>query len=108
MNQPTTEEIIRRQLAENSVILYMKGTPENPECGYSGAAVKALKSTAKPFAYVNVLASPFIREKLPKISQWPTFPQLFINGELVGGSDIVVAMVADGSLLPMLDSVASA
>ncbi len=98
-----TEEIIRNQLAQNPVIIYMKGTPDTPECGFSGAAVAALKQTGKPFAYVNVLQAPFIRERLPAVSSWPTFPQLFIKGELIGGSDIVVAMVNDGSLLPMLE-----
>ncbi|MAR89786.1 MAG: Grx4 family monothiol glutaredoxin [Pseudomonadota bacterium] len=101
----TTEQIIRHQLAENPVIIYMKGTPEAPECGFSAAAVAALKQTAKPFAFVNVLQSPFIRERLPRISSWPTFPQLFIKGELIGGSDIIVAMVEDGSLLEMLNQV---
>lgn len=103
-NAPTsTEEIIRNQLAQNPVILYMKGSPEAPECGFSAAAVAALKQTGKPFAFVNILQAPFIRERLPKISNWPTFPQLFIKGELVGGSDIVVAMVNDGSLMTMLE-----
>ncbi|RLU02036.1 Grx4 family monothiol glutaredoxin [Ketobacter sp.] len=102
-NANSTEAVIKKQLADNPVILYMKGTPEAPECGFSGAAVAALKQTGKPFAYVNILQAPFIRERLPKVSNWPTFPQLFINGELVGGSDIVVAMVADGSLIPMLE-----
>ena len=81
----------------------MKGTPDAPECGYSGAAVAALKQTGKPFAFVNVLQSPFIRERLPRVSNWPTFPQLFVKGELIGGSDIIVAMVGDGSLMPMLE-----
>lgn len=102
-NPSSTEAVIKKQLAENPVILYMKGSPEAPECGFSGAAVAALKQTGKPFAYVNILQAPFIRERLPKISNWPTFPQLFIKGELVGGSDIVVAMVADGSLMTMLE-----
>ncbi|MEE2730226.1 MAG: Grx4 family monothiol glutaredoxin [Pseudomonadota bacterium] len=102
-NANSTEAVIKKQLADNPVILYMKGTPEAPECGFSGAAVAALKQTGKPFAYVNILQAPFIRERLPKVSSWPTFPQLFINGELVGGSDIVVAMVADGSLIAMLE-----
>jgi monothiol glutaredoxin len=97
-----TEARIRQQLAENPVILYMKGTPENPECGFSRAAVTALKEIGYPFAYTNVLAAPHIREKLPKISNWPTYPQLFVNGELVGGSDIVLAMQADGSLAALL------
>jgi len=100
----STEEIIRNQLAKNPVIIYMKGTPEAPECGFSAAAVAALKQTGKPFAFVNILQAPFIRERLPRISSWPTFPQLFINGELVGGSDIVVAMMNDGTLLPMLEA----
>ncbi len=99
-----TDERIAQQLSENPIILYMKGVPENPECGFSGKTVAALKSTGIPFAFVNVLASPFIREKLPKISKWPTFPQLFIKGELIGGCDIVEAMIEDGSLLPLLQA----
>ncbi|MHC8286943.1 Grx4 family monothiol glutaredoxin [Pseudomonas sp. XS1P51] len=97
-----TEARIRQQLAENPVILYMKGTPDNPECGFSRAAIIALKEMGCPFSYTNVLAAPHIREKLPTISNWPTYPQLFVNGELVGGSDIVLAMQADGSLAALL------
>ncbi len=102
MNTSPTVELIKKQLAENPVILYMKGTAEHPECGYSGAAVAALKNAGIVFSYVNVLQAPLIRERLPSISQWPTFPQLFINGELIGGSDIVCAAVADGSLQALL------
>lgn len=101
----TTEEKIRAQIAQNPVLLYMKGTPDAPECGYSGATVTALKKTGHEFAYVNVLAAPFIREKLPSISNWPTFPQLFVKGELIGGCDIVLQMVEDGSLDLLLDEV---
>ncbi len=100
----STETKIRKQIAENPILLYMKGTPENPECGYSAEAVKCIKSTGVAFNYVNVLASPFIREKLPSVSNWPTFPQLFVNGELVGGCDIVVEMTKDGSLAALLGS----
>lgn len=100
----STQDIIEKQLADNAVIIYMKGVPSAPECGFSAKAVGILNSTGVPFAYVNVLQAPFIREKLPKISKWPTFPQLFINGELVGGCDIVEAMFNDGSLLPMLQA----
>lgn len=100
----TTEEKIRKQLADHSIILYMKGIPAKPECGFSAKTVGILNATNIPFAYVNVLAAPFIREKLPKISHWPTYPQLFVNGELVGGCDIVEAMSNDGSLLPLLQS----
>jgi monothiol glutaredoxin len=100
----TTEEKIRSQLSDNPIIIYMKGVPENPECGFSGKAVMALNETGVPYAYVNVLQAPFIREKLPKISHWPTFPQLFVNGELVGGADIVEEMSKAGTLKPLLES----
>ena len=93
-----TEEKIRKQIADNRVILYMKGTPENPQCGFSLAAVQALKQTGIEYAYVNVLQAPFIRERLPRVSQWPTYPQLFVEGQLVGGSDIICDMVEQGSL----------
>ncbi len=100
----TTEEKIKKQLADHAIILYMKGIPTNPECGFSAKTVGILNATTIPFAFVNVLAAPFIREKLPKMSHWPTFPQLFVNGELVGGCDIVEAMSNDGSLLALLQS----
>ncbi len=99
-----TEDKIKAQLAENPVILYMKGIPDAPECGFSANAVAALKSTGVAFAYVNVLAAPFIREKLPSISEWPTFPQLFVNGELVGGSDIIVDLAESGELKALLST----
>jgi len=98
----TTEEKIRKQLSENRIILYMKGVPEAPECGFSARTVAAIKSTGFDFAYVNILAAPFIREKLPKISDWPTYPQLFVNGELIGGCDIVVDMAESGELKSLL------
>ena len=104
----TTEEKIRSQISDNPVLLYMKGTPDNPECGYSGATVKAIKATGKPFNYVNVLAAPFIREKLPSISNWPTYPQLFVNGELIGGCDIVLEMQGNGDLSKLLDKAITA
>lgn len=100
----SVKEKILQQLAENPVIIYMKGVPSAPECGFSAKAVGILNETKIPFAYVNVLQSPFIREKLPSVSKWPTFPQLFIKGELVGGADIVEALYNDGSLLSMLQA----
>lgn len=103
-----TEDKIRQQLNENPIILYMKGVPKEPECGFSAKAVQVLNATEVPYAYVNVLTAPFIREKLPKISRWPTYPQLFVNGELVGGSDIIEQMFNDGSLQPLLDTAAIA
>jgi monothiol glutaredoxin len=99
-----TEEKIRAQLAENPIILYMKGTPDAPSCGFSAKAASVLKNTGIDFAYVNVLASPFIMEKLPEVSDFPTFPQLFIKGEIIGGSDIVEDMFNNGELMPMLES----
>lgn len=104
MNKPDIPELIRQQIAGNPVLLYMKGTPEAPECGFSAAAVKAMRTVKDEFAYVNVLAAPSIRERLPSVSGWPTFPQLFIAGELIGGSDIIVAMVADGTLKEALQT----
>jgi monothiol glutaredoxin len=102
----TTEEKIQQQLAENPIILYMKGTPEAPSCGFSAKAAAVLKSTGINFAYVNVLSSPFIMERLPNVSNWPTFPQLFIKGQIIGGSDIVEEMLNNGELLPMLQDAA--
>jgi monothiol glutaredoxin len=99
-----TEEKIRQQLADNAIILYMKGTPDNPSCGFSAKASSVLKSTGIDFAYVNILAAPFIMEKLPEVSDFPTFPQLFIKGEIIGGSDIVEAMYNSGELVPMLEA----
>lgn len=98
----TTKDKILKQLAENPIILYMKGVPTAPECGFSAKAAEILNLTGIPYAYVDVLKAPFIREKLPSVSKWPTFPQLFVNGELIGGADIVEAMDRDNSLLPLL------
>lgn len=97
-----TSDKIRRQIQENPVILYMKGSPAEPKCGFSAKAVAAMSTTGFDFAYVDVLAFPRIREALPEVSDFPTFPQLFINGEIIGGSDIIEAMLASGELLSML------
>lgn len=103
----TTEETIRQQLKDHTVIIYMKGTPDAPQCGFSARAVDALKSTGVTFASVDVLANPFIREKLPKISSWPTFPQIFVGGELIGGSDIVAELAQKGELKAVLTAAVS-
>jgi len=100
----TTKDKILKQLADNPIIIYMKGVPTAPECGFSGKAVDILNETKVPYAYVDVLKAPFIRDKLPSVSKWPTFPQLFINGELIGGADIIESMHNDGSLLPLLEA----
>jgi monothiol glutaredoxin len=94
---------IRQQLADNKVLLYMKGSPDFPQCGFSGQAVAALKAVGKPFAYVNIFEDPEIREGLKKFSNWPTFPQLYVNGELVGGADIVVEMYHSGELKELVE-----
>jgi monothiol glutaredoxin len=101
-----TEEKIRIQLAANPIIIYMKGIPTDPQCGFSAKSVGILNATNIPYAYVNVLTAPLIREKLPSISHSPTYPQLFVNGELVGGCDIIEEMSNNGSLLSLLTAAA--
>lgn len=100
--QVDINERIKQQLDENKVLLYMKGTPDFPQCGFSGQTVAALKAIGEPFSYVNIFEEPEIREGLKHYSNWPTFPQLYINGELVGGCDIVVEMYNSGELRDML------
>jgi monothiol glutaredoxin len=94
---------IKDQIDTNPVLLYMKGTPDFPQCGFSGQTVAALKAIGKPFAFVNIFEDPEIREGLKAYSNWPTFPQLYVNGELVGGCDIVVEMFHSGELKALLD-----
>jgi monothiol glutaredoxin len=102
MSSNKTLDKIQQQVTENAVMIYMKGTPDAPECGFSGKAVGYLKKTGVEFAYVNVLKSPFIYEYLPRFSQFPTFPQVFVGGELIGGSDIVEELYNSGELQAML------
>ena len=94
---------IKDQVESNPVIIYMKGTPQMPMCGFSSRASEALKQCNKEFAYVNIIADPEVHENLPRFSEWPTFPQLFINGELVGGCDIMMELSASGELQKMID-----
>lgn len=94
---------IKDQVQSQPVLLYMKGTPDFPQCGFSMRTVQVLKNLAVEFGHVNVLADPEIRANLPKYSNWPTFPQLFVNGELVGGCDITVEMYESGELQKLLD-----
>jgi monothiol glutaredoxin len=93
---------IRQQLAENRVMLYMKGTPDFPQCGFSGRAVQILDACGAEYAYLNIFEEPEIREGLKQYSNWPTYPQLFIDGELVGGSDIMLELFESGELQQML------
>lgn len=96
-------ERIRKQVTEHSVLLYMKGTPTFPQCGFSGKTVQILEICGASYAYVNIFEDPEVRENLRFFSNWPTFPQLFINGELVGGSDIVQEMFQNGELQKLLE-----
>ena len=96
-------ERIKQQIDSNPVLLYMKGTPDFPQCGFSGQTVAALKAIGKPFAYVNIFEDPEIREGLKTYSNWPTFPQLYVKGELIGGCDIVVEMYHSGELKALLE-----
>ena len=96
-------EIVKQKIAENPVIIFMKGTPSAPRCGFSGNAVAALKATGLPFFHIDILEEMRIKEALPEVSGWPTFPQLFVGGELIGGGDIVVEMAAAGELKPLLE-----
>ncbi len=97
------EQTIRDQIKEHKVLLYMKGTPQFPQCGFSARAIEILTKVGRPFAFVNILENPDIRATLPSIANWPTFPQLWINGELMGGSDIIVQMYESGELAPMIE-----
>ncbi len=91
-------EQIRAMLAEHPIVLFMKGTPQFPMCGFSSRAVQALTQAGAEFLAVNVLADPQIRAALPHFANWPTFPQLFIQGELIGGCDIIEDLMAAGEL----------
>jgi monothiol glutaredoxin len=95
---PSLREQIQHAIDENPVILFMKGTPEQPMCGFSARTVAILESVGRPFAAVDVLPDPRIRQELSALSNWPTIPQLFVDGELVGGCDIVTEMYESGEL----------
>ena len=96
---------IEEQLSSHEVLLYMKGTPDFPQCGFSGQTVAALKAVGKPFAFVNIFEDEEIRQGLKTYSNWPTYPQLYVKGELIGGSDIVVEMYHSGELKKLLDTI---
>ncbi len=95
-------DAIRQAIDENAVILFMKGTPEQPMCGFSARTAGALQTLDTPFAAVDILPDPRIRQELSALSNWPTIPQLFVRGELVGGADIVAEMYESGELAELL------
>ncbi len=101
-------EAIKQQIESNPIILYMKGSPNQPQCGFSSRTSQALMACGERFAFVDVLANPDIRANLPKYGNWPTFPQLWVNGELIGGCDIVCEMYESGELQTLIKEVAAA
>ena len=98
-------ERIKSQLSSNPVLLYMKGTPDFPQCGFSATAVRALNAVDAAFESVNIFEDPELREALKQYSNWPTYPQLYVNGELIGGCDIIVEMYNSGELKKVIDEV---
>lgn len=98
---------IKDQIEGNPIVLFMKGTPDAPQCGFSMQTAQALKACNVEFAYVDILAEPEIRANLPHYSHWPTFPQVFINGELIGGCDITLDLFQKGELQKMAQEVAA-
>ncbi len=94
---------IKDQVENNPVIIFMKGTPQLPMCGFSSRTVEALKQCNREFAYVNIIADPEVHQNLPGYSDWPTFPQVYISGEFVGGCDITLELSASGELQKMVD-----
>jgi monothiol glutaredoxin len=99
-------ETIKEQIANNTILLYMKGSPNAPQCGFSAKAAQAVMGCGEKFAYVDILQNPEIRANLPKYANWPTFPQLWVGGELVGGSDIMAEMAANGELQALVKDAA--
>ena len=100
-------ETIKDQISKNTILLYMKGSPNAPQCGFSSKAAQAVMACGEKFAFVDILQNPEIRANLPKYANWPTFPQLWVGGELVGGSDIIVEMFENGELQTLVKSAAA-
>ncbi|AQQ68238.1 Grx4 family monothiol glutaredoxin [Microbulbifer agarilyticus] len=101
-----TLENIKKQIADNDILLYMKGSPNAPQCGFSMRASQAIMACGQRFAYVDILANPDIRQELPKYANWPTFPQLWVKQELVGGCDIIMEMHENGELKTLIEEAA--
>ena len=101
------EDKITNQIKENKILIYMKGSPYEPKCGFSAKTVQALIDCGAEFSYVDILENQDIRQTLPSISDWPTFPQVFVSGELIGGCDIVTEMHEAGELQTVISDAAS-
>ena len=100
-------DTIKDQIESNAIILYMKGSPNQPQCGFSARTVQAVMSCGERFAFVDILSNPEVRANLPAYANWPTFPQLWVEGELIGGCDIVCDMFDKGELQTLVKDVAS-
>jgi len=100
-------ETIKKQIEDNPIILYMKGSPNQPQCGFSARTSQAVMACGERFAFVDVLSNPDVRSNLPKVGNWPTFPQLWVDGELIGGCDIVCEMHENGELQTLLKETAA-
>ena len=101
------EEKLKQQIKENPILIYMKGTPYEPRCGFSAKTVQILIDCGAQFAFVDILENQEVRSTLPSVSDWPTFPQVFVSGELVGGCDIVTQMHESGELKKIIDEAVS-
>tara|TARA_B100000886_G_scaffold96575_1_gene64062 strand:- start:54 stop:362 length:309 start_codon:yes stop_codon:yes gene_type:complete len=99
------QEKLKEQIKENDVLIYMKGTPYEPKCGFSARTVQILIDCESQFSYVDILENNDVRQELPKVTDWPTFPQVFIKGELVGGADIIAQMHENGDLKKLIDTI---
>mgnify|MGYP006263925595 FL=1 len=100
-------DTIKQQISENPIILYMKGSPQAPQCGFSAQTVQCMVACGQRFAYVDILSNPEIRATMPSFAEWPTFPQLWVEGELVGGCDIITEMFESGELEALLTDTAA-
>ena len=100
----SVEEKLKQQIKENDILIFMKGTPYEPKCGFSAKTVQALIDCEAKFSYIDILENSDVRTALPLISDWPTFPQVFVSGELIGGCDIVTQMHEAGELKTVIDS----
>ena len=108
MSDQAVIDRIKEQIGSSPVLLYMKGSPDFPQCGFSAQTVAALRAVGATFETVNILEEPEIREALKSYSSWPTYPQLYVNGELIGGCDIAVEMYHSGELKKVIDEAAAA
>ena len=101
----STEDKLKQQIKDNDILIYMKGTPYEPRCGFSARSVQALIECEAQFSYVDVLENDDIRSTLPQVSDWPTFPQVFVEGDLIGGADIVTQMHENGELKKLIQNI---